>query len=50
MPIEGLDVVVLKNSATQGDNNTSLFSTVFSLPFVALNIEELDNNNYGTNS
>jgi hypothetical protein len=50
MPIEGLDVVVLKNSATQGDNNTSLYSSVFSLPFVALNIEELDNNNYGTNS
>jgi hypothetical protein len=50
MPIEGLDVVVLKNSATMGDNNTSLFSTVFSLPFVALSIDELDNNNYGTNS
>ena len=50
MPIEGLDVVVLKNSTTMGDNNTSLFSTVFSLPFVALSIDELDNNNYGTNS
>ena len=50
MPIEGLDVITLKNSATIGDNNTSLFSTVFSLPFVALSIDELDNNNYGTNS
>ena len=48
IPIEGLDIIAKKNSQANSDTDTSLLTTVFSLPFVTLNINELDTNNYGT--
>lgn len=47
LPVEGIDLIVKKSSSVLYDS--SLLTTVYSLPFVTLNVEELDTNNYGTN-
>jgi len=48
MPIENTDIIVRKTSTTAYD--TSYLKNVFGYPFVVLNVDELDTNNYGTNN
>lgn len=47
LPIEGLDVNVRRTTTSAYD--TAALTTLYSFPFVLLNVDELDNNNYGTN-
>jgi hypothetical protein len=47
MPIENTDIIVQKSGATTYD--TSYLKNVFGYPFITLNVEELDTNNFGTN-
>jgi hypothetical protein len=47
LPIEGLDVNIRRSSTTTFE--TATLNTIYSLPFVILNVDELDTNNYGTN-
>lgn len=47
MPTEGLDVISLKSSATAYD--TTKIMNVLSFPYLQVRIDELNNNNYGTN-
>lgn len=52
LPIENTDIIVRKT----GTQNTSLgydttfLKNIFGYPFVTLNVDELDTNNYGTNN
>jgi len=47
MPTEGLDVITLKTSTSAYD--TSKIMNVLSFPYLQVRIDELNNNNYGTN-
>jgi hypothetical protein len=47
MPIENTDIIVQKSAATTYD--TSYLKNVFGYPFITLNVDELDTNNFGTN-
>jgi hypothetical protein len=46
MPIENTDIIVQKSGASTYD--TSYLKNVFGYPFITLNVEELDTNNFGT--
>ena len=46
IPIEGIDTIVRKSNSTTYD--TSWLTTVYGFPFITLNVDELDTNNYGT--
>jgi hypothetical protein len=48
MPIDNTDMVVQKTSATVYDTN--FLKDIFGFPFVTLNVEELDTNNFGTSN
>jgi len=48
MPIENTDVIVQKSGASTYD--TSYLKNIFGYPFVTLNVDELDTNNYGTDN
>jgi len=48
MPIENTDMIVRKTSTSAYD--TTYLKNVFGYPFVVLNVDELDTNNYGTNN
>jgi hypothetical protein len=48
LPIENTDIIVRKTSTTAYD--TTYLKNVFGYPFVTLNVNELDTNNYGTNN
>jgi hypothetical protein len=47
MPIENTDIIVQKSGASTYD--TSYLKNIFGYPFVTLNVDELDTNNFGTN-
>jgi len=47
MPIENTDIIVQKSAASTYD--TSYLKNIFGYPFVTLNVDELDTNNFGTN-
>jgi len=47
MPIENTDLIVQKSGASTYD--TSYLKNVFGYPFITLNVDELDTNNFGTN-
>jgi hypothetical protein len=46
MPIENTDIIVQKSGVSTYD--TSYLKNVFGYPFITLNVEELDTNNFGT--
>ena len=46
MPIENTDIIVQKSGASTYD--TSYLKNVFGYPFITLNVDELDTNNFGT--
>lgn len=48
MPIENTDIIVTKTNATT--YSTSFDKNIFGYPFVTLTVDELDNNNFGTNN
>jgi len=48
LPIENTDMIVRKTSTSAYD--TTYLKNVFGYPFVTLNVDELDTNNYGTNN
>ena len=48
LPIENTDLIVRKTSTTAYD--TTYLKNIFGYPFVTLNVDELDTNNYGTNN
>jgi hypothetical protein len=48
MPIDNTDMVVQKTSATL--YSSDFLKDIFGYPFVTLNVEELDTNNFGTNN
>jgi hypothetical protein len=50
LPLEGLDVMILPDASGCPSKNTSFQSNVLSLPFVSVNIPELENNNFGTDN
>jgi hypothetical protein len=50
LPLEGLDVMLLPDVSGCAYNNSSFQSNVLSLPFVSVNIPELENNNFGTDN
>jgi hypothetical protein len=50
LPLEGLDVMILPDASGCAYKNTSYQSNVLSLPFVSVNIPELENNNFGTDN
>ena len=47
MPIENTDIIVQKTAAAT--YSTTYDKNVFGYPFITLNVEELDTNNFGTN-
>ena len=47
MPIENTDIIVQKSAISTYD--TSYLKNVFGYPYITLNVEELDTNNFGTN-
>ena len=47
MPIENTDIIVTKTAA--GVYSTAFDKNIFGYPFVTLTVDELDNNNFGTN-
>lgn len=49
LPLEGLDVLI-EPTANATVNITSYQNTVLSLPFVSVNIPELENNNFGSDN
>jgi len=49
MPLEGLDVLIEPTKSTS-TNITTYQNTVLSLPFVSVNIPELENNNFGSDN
>jgi hypothetical protein len=48
MPIENTDIIVTKTNATT--YSTAFDKNIFGFPFVTLTVDELDNNNFGTNN
>jgi hypothetical protein len=48
MPIDNTDMVVQKTSATA--YSTDFLKDIFGYPFVSLNVQELDTNNFGTSN
>lgn len=48
LPIENTDLIVRKTSTIAYD--TTYLKNIFGYPFVTLNVDELDTNNYGTNN
>jgi len=51
IPAEGLDILVRRKAANVVDtNNTDAVINALSFPYISVNIDELDNNNYGTNN
>ena len=48
LPIENTDLIVRKTSTSAYD--TTYLKNIFGYPFVTLNVDELDTNNYGTNN
>jgi hypothetical protein len=48
LPIENTDLIVRKTTTTAYD--TTYLKNIFGYPFVTLNVDELDTNNYGTNN
>jgi hypothetical protein len=50
LPLEGLDVMILPDASGCPSKNTSFQSNVLSMPFVSVNIPELENNNFGTDN
>ena len=48
LPIENTDIIVRKTTTTAYD--TTYLKNIFGYPFVTLNVDELDTNNYGTNN
>ena len=48
LPIENTDIIVRKYGPTSYD--TTYLKNIFGYPFVTLNVNELDTNNYGTNN
>jgi hypothetical protein len=49
LPVEGLDVLI-EPTASATTNITAYQNTVLSLPFVSVNIPELENNNFGSDN
>ena len=49
LPVEGLDVLI-EPTASAATNITAYQNTVLSLPFVSVNIPELENNNFGSDN
>ena len=47
MPIENTDIIITKT--TSSTYSTSFDKNIFGYPFVTLTVDELDNNNFGTN-
>ena len=47
MPIENTDIIVQKSGLTTYD--TTYLKNLFGYPFITLNVDELDTNNFGTN-
>jgi hypothetical protein len=47
MPIENTDIIVQKSGAST--YSTSYLKNLFGYPFITLNVDELDTNNFGTN-
>ena len=47
MPIENTDIIVTKTARTT--YTTTFDKNIFGYPFITLNVEELDTNNFGTN-
>jgi hypothetical protein len=47
IPIENTDIIVQKSGA--GTYSTSFDKNVFGYPYITLNVDELDTNNFGTN-
>jgi len=47
MPIENTDIIVRKPTSTT--YSTAFDKNIFGFPFVTLNVDELDTNNFGTN-
>lgn len=48
LPIENTELIIRKTASTTYDS--TYLKNVFGFPFVTLNIDELDTNNYGTNN
>ena len=48
LPIENTDLIIRKTAVSTYDS--TFLKDVFGFPFVTLNIDELDTNNYGTNN
>jgi hypothetical protein len=48
LPVEGLTVMV--DQANQNTSRTSYQNTVLSLPYVTVGVQELENNNYGSDN
>lgn len=48
LPIENTDMIVRKTTTSAYD--TKFLKNIFGYPFVTLNVDELDTNNYGTNN
>jgi hypothetical protein len=48
LPIENTDIIVRKTNTNAYD--TTYLKNIFGYPFVTLNVDELDTNNYGTNN
>uniref|UniRef100_A0A6C0DHT5 Uncharacterized protein n=1 Tax=viral metagenome TaxID=1070528 RepID=A0A6C0DHT5_9ZZZZ len=49
LPVEGLDVLI-EPTVSAATNITAYQNTVLSLPFVSVNIPELENNNFGSDN
>jgi len=49
LPGEGLSVLVQRTTAEQG-TDTTYQDNILNFPFITLRVEELENNNYGTNN
>ena len=54
LPVEGLDVVVPRDCAAEGETKPEVpdaaFYSVLGLPFITVNLDEFQGNNYGTNN
>ena len=51
LPVEALDILITQNPDASGSTNiTSYQDNVLSFPYISVNVEELDSNNYGTDN
>ena len=50
LPGEGLSVLVQRTTAEQQVTDTTYQDNILNFPFITLRVEELENNNYGTNN